>query len=239
MYFAWINPEKDYECIIAGQMKDLLASGIMSVSKLYVQVCCENNELVDSVQAIFRKVLGNTNYEIEVHGENLFEYYGINKLHSLAVSEPSKYYFYFHSKGMFNYNNTRSRNRYELTLTRGTISNWKKAIEVFKSDDAIMKIGLFPARQHKNNYIWFNFWYARGTFLATCEKPKKSGITGRFYYESVWIETGTNDELGVYNLLEPGHRKYSLDEAGAILNGLNGHHEAQDVRRVLLRIRGK
>jgi len=216
IYFVWINPKKNYKNIIEGQLDDIINSGIYKVSKLYI-VCACTDLLVNSIKKLFSTKLLEINYELEIKNENLYEYYGIEKLYSLAIKEPLSYFLYFHSKGMFNYDNT-NRHIYELTLTKGTLYLYEEVLEIFKNNN-IMKIGLFPSNYHNKNFIWFNFYYARGTYLITCEKPIIS--SNRYYYET-WSETGDNQMGLVYNLYEKNFKKYELAEAGDILNKLNG-----------------
>ena len=220
VYYTWINTKKNYKNIIGGQMDDILNSGISNVSNLYVVVVCEHEDLVESVIKIFSdKLNGKIKYFLELHENNYFEYYGIEKLYSLALLDPNSYFLYFHSKGMFNYDNIDNRHQYELTLTKGTLYLYKEVLELFKNNNNIMKIGLFPSNHHNKNFVWFNFFYARGTYLITCDKPIIS--TNRFYYE-IWSESGDNTMGDVYNLYEQNYKKYELNEAGPILNKLNG-----------------
>lgn len=220
IYFVWINEKKNYKKIIEGQLDDMINSGIMKVSNLYIECVCENKLLITEINNTFTKKLINIKYNLEIHHTNHYEYYGIKKMYDLACEQPNSYFLYFHSKGMFNYDNMNNRHIYELTLTKGTLYLFEEVLNTFNKNQNIMKIGLFPAINDDNqNFIWFNFYYARGAYLITCEKPIIS--TNRFYYE-IWSETG-NNQLGlIYNLYEKNFKKYELSEAGNILNRLNG-----------------
>jgi hypothetical protein len=221
IYYAWININKNYSVIIGGQLDDIIASGISEVSKLYVIICCEHEECNDHIQNLIHNKLQNKiNYELEMKKENHYEYYGIDKLYSLSLQEPNSYFLYFHSKGMFNYDNIHERHIYETTLTKRTLYRCKEVLDLFEKNPQIMKIGLFPSNLHNANFVWFNFYYARGSYLITCEKPI---ITDYRYYYETWSESGNNNLGFVYNLYENNYRKFSLEEAGAILNMLNGN----------------
>ena len=66
---------------------------------------------------------------------------------------------------------------------------------------------MFPAN---GNWIWFNFWWARGTYLNTCEDPI---ITcDRYYYES-WLGSGNNSIGQTYNFKEGNFNSYTAEEA--------------------------
>jgi len=167
IYFVWINLKKNYTEIIKGQLNDILNSKILDNANLYIEICCEHLNLIDYVKSIFFETLIDIDFKINIYTENYYEYYGIKKMYELAIQEPMKYYLYFHSKGMFNYNNINERHIYEKTLTKGTLYQHEKVIDLFEKNNDIIKIGLFPAYQHKENFIWFNFYWTRGTYLNT------------------------------------------------------------------------
>lgn len=219
IYFVWINPKKNYTEIIKGQLNDILNCNILDKAKLYVELCCEHLSLIDYVKSIFFETLIDIDFKINVYTENYYEYYGVKKMYDLAIKEPMKYFLYFHSKGMFNYNNINERHIYEKTLTKGTLYQYEKVIDLFEKNNNITKIGLFPSDHHNKNFIWFNFFWARGTYLNTCENPIISD--NRYYYE-LWSESGNNEMGQVYNLYENNYKKYKLNEVGDILNYLNG-----------------
>ena len=220
VYFAWINEKKNWRNIIEGQFLDIIKSNILQHAKIFIEVTCENPDIIEDVKNIFINNLVQNNefdYEIKIHDINKFEYYGIKKIYDLAKLEPNKYYLYLHSKGIFNYENNDTRHNYELTLTKGTVYLYKNVIDKFEENKDIMSIGLFPSALHNQKFIWFNFFWSRGSYLITCEEPKITDY--RFYYET-WLETGGN--CLIYNLYENNFKKYLLNEAGDILNFLAG-----------------
>lgn len=225
IYYGWCNPKKNYKNIILGQLSDMILYGILNDAKLYLEICCEDLALHETIQTWLDEKLQGTNYEITFHLENIYEYYGIKKLYDLAVLEPLSYFLYLHSKGMFNYPNINERHIYDKTLTKGTIQNYKHIVKLFDENDRIMKAALFPSIMHKSNFCWFNFFWARGSYLITCENPI---ITDdRFYYER-WSESGDNSMGTVYNMYEKNYKKYELFESGGILNKLNGTYISMD-----------
>jgi hypothetical protein len=226
IYYAWINPQRNWRVIIEGQLQDIVDSNIMKTlnSTLYIVICCDityQDCITELVLSFFQD--NETNYFIDFTQENNFEYPAIKKMYDLAIQEPDKFYLYFHSKGMFHwYHNTKEeRCDYEVTLTRGNLNLHKKVIEIFQANSDITKIGMFPAiNDNQDNFVWFNSYWARGTFLITCEEPIIS--TNRYYYE-LWSGTGTKSL--VYNLYENNYKKYSLNEAAKIITDLKGKYE--------------
>ena len=54
IYFCWINKNKNYKNIITGQLNDIVSYGVLNVSKIYIEVCCEDIYLVDSIKDFIR-----------------------------------------------------------------------------------------------------------------------------------------------------------------------------------------
>jgi len=220
VYFIWINPKKNFKNIIFGQLNDIKKSGILSESKIYIEICCEYEEYRDDLKKLINNIVEGYNYEIQFYSENIYEYYGIKKLYDLAQIEPDKYYLYLHSKGMFNYDNIDERHIYEKTLTKGTVYQFKKVVKLFDNNSNISKIGLFPSNIENKNFIWLNFYWSKGSYLNTCENPIKTD--NRYYYET-WSGTGECVSL-TYNLHENNYKKYELSFVGDTLNRLNGEY---------------
>ena len=220
IYFIWINPKKNFKNIISGQLSDIKNSGILNESKIYIEICCDYEEFCDDLKKLINNIIKEYNYEIQFYSKNVYEYYGIKKLYDLAQIEPDKYYLYIHSKGMFNYDNIDDRHNYEKTLTKGTVYQYKKVVKIFDDNSNIAKIGLFPSENHNKNFIWLNFFWARGVYLTTCENPIKTN--DRYYYE-LWSGTGESVSL-TYNLHENNYKKYQLHFVGDTLNRLKGEY---------------
>ncbi len=92
------------------------------------------------------------------------------------------------------------RNKLEEKLTKYTFKNWKKTISIFKNNSNIHKIGLLPSN---TGFIWYNFWWARGDYIAKLENPIIS--EDRYYYE-VWLSE---------------NKKINCSDSYSLLNNLN------------------
>ena len=224
VYYVWVNPARNWEIIVDGQLSDLIQCGILEISKLYIVACCTDHSLLDYVQRfIHSKIPANTTYNLAVVSSgNFFEFPGIKCLYSLAMEEPDKYYLYLHTKGMFHWmysmrNNTpEERCSNEVFLTRGHAHPYKRVVELFDADPAISRICMFPDSSEKR-MCYYNFYWARGSYLATCQDPIISH--DRFYYEH-WSGTGNPTVDKVYNLMENNYNAYTGDEANALINRL-------------------
>lgn len=213
VYFIWINKKKQYDVIINGQLSDLIKSKILDISNLYIEICCEDMKLHNKIKQIIKNKLLNYDYNINIYSINNYEYYGIKKIYNLALKEPDLIYLYFHSKGMTDfYDNINTRHKYEEYLTFNTINNYNNVLNLFNYNTNITHTGFFPSNYE--NFIWLNFFYAKGTYLITCQNPIVT--TDRYYYEK-WCGTGKN--CCVYNLYKNSlNIKYSISEVGNILN---------------------
>ena len=99
IYYACINIKRNYSVIIEWQLDDILESEIGSISKLFIIICCQYDYLIDNIEKMINTKLQNKIiYELELKKENYYEYYGINKLYSLALLEPTSYFYIFIQK---------------------------------------------------------------------------------------------------------------------------------------------
>lgn len=120
------------------------------------------------------------NVYIECYYENEYEYRGILKVWELGqtFNKSNDIFLYFHSKGVTHnqcYNSNKNDN-YNIIL-----QDIEKIKEIFTIFPNIDKIGYFSGG---NGWIWYNFWYARGSYINTVEKPIKTNR--RHYYED-WL----------------------------------------------------
>jgi len=220
IYYVYIDRRSNWKSIVSGQLMQLKSYGLLDEVDLYVHVTDTENIFIDVI-VIIEDICKDA--VISTSSKNQYEYPGIKLLHDLVKSDPDAVYLYLHTKGMSTH--TQSRTKIEIALLAGTFENWRRKIEIFK-DININKIGLFPssgAGFFKNvfgineGWIWFNFWYAKGSYLINCREPIVYGI--RYYYEG-WLTMLKSNELllknDCYSLFEKNNTKYFTDiEAAA------------------------
>lgn len=216
IYYIWINDERNWKIIVEGQLKDIINSGILEDAHLNIVLAAKTDELITESTYFIINILNYTDYltfSLTTTLKNNFEYEGIKKLYLLANDEPNKLYIYMHTKGMFNnIYNKNIRIPEEILLTRNLLNNWKEIKKIFKNDKYIVRAGLAPAQ---GGWVWFNFFWARGDYLRTCEEPKISSV--RYYYES-WLTTSIINEFDSYSFYSQDKKRYSPEEATHILN---------------------
>lgn len=186
VYYLYINPLKNWQVILEGQMYDIQQTNILENNKLYIVICSNNQINVNHAINIINNVLNKyiNNVVISTEEINRFEYPGIKKVYDLACKDKDAIYIYFHSKGMV-YHDSNQRLDAEIKLTRHTLCNWENILHVFETQSNINKAGLFPGH---GGFIWFNFWWARGSYLASQPIPIISEC--RYYYED-WLRNNT------------------------------------------------
>jgi len=219
IYFIWINPKRNWKVIIEGQLFDMKISNIFESSKLYIVISCDNNNIINEVKDLINNSLitiDKDKYDITITNSNNYEYDGIKKLYNISLSEPDKLYIYLHSKGMFHWynNNPNKRSEDEENLTKNTLYLWRDIVDVFEKNKNINKIGFIPA---KEGWIWFNFFWTRGTYLITCENPIITN--NRYYYES-WLNSGDKNNGISYSTYSHSYTKYTGNEAVDIITKL-------------------
>jgi hypothetical protein len=134
----------------------------------------KENEFRQKVLQLFPNVI------IECYYENEFEYGGILKVWQLGQTfyKPNDIILYFHSKGMTHAKSYDHNKNDHYNIILNDIHKIKEIFTVFPKID---KIGFFSGGC---GWIWYNFWYVRGSYIHSVEKPLKT--SRRHYYED-WL----------------------------------------------------
>lgn len=231
IYFIWINQNRPYKEIIEGQLDDIIESDILSEGFLNIVISLDINIQSEITQIIDKKLINiNNKYAIDFHHDNKYEYYGIKKLYDLSKINPNNIYFYMHSKGMYTSYGCSGRTHHEKRLTRGHLNKYKIVKKQFIENDDVVSAGMFPGDLFygNKNFIWFNFFYAKGSYLLNCEEPKTSN-DNRFYYE-FWLGSNNlenNSNIKIYNIIYDNYEKI---QKPAELIGSNRFNEDGSLR---------
>ncbi|MBD1392152.1 hypothetical protein [Mucilaginibacter glaciei] len=175
VYYFFTSPNSNWRAILSGQLYHLKSFGILSEADLYLHVT-DCNSFTEEIKDIISKIVPNA--VVSISSINQFEYPAIKITHDLALQYPESTILYFHSKGMTH--NLHSRSLQETFLLASTFENWRKNIQLMNKENK-QKAGLFSS---KEGWIWYNFWYAKGSYLAKCSAPEIHDF--RYYYES-WL----------------------------------------------------
>lgn len=184
VYFAnlFVNPSFGPR-LIREQLSDLVATGITRFCRIHIVLSVPPDfdyvSLQESLTFLFQKQFRTL--EFHIGDENCHEYPGIQLVHALASANgsPNHFLLYFHSKGISRFHGRRER--VELALHKTVIAQWKHVLEIFSAHPIIDKIG---SSASTGGWIWWNYWWARASYLAQVETPVKT--ERRHYYED-WL----------------------------------------------------
>jgi FkbM family methyltransferase len=196
VYYIFINPDRNWKIIVEGQMKDLQFTNI-PYNKIYIHICSEQQYLIDECKNLINEI-GIQRIVYSQSSTNQFEYPGLKLLYDLSHNS-NEIFLYIHSKGMVYNNHYAIRSVAEQPSFRVTLHYYQKAIEIFRDNKLINKVGIWPSDK---GYIWLNFFYIRGGYLK--KGPEISDY--RYYYEE-YIGNGTYtdcyslalDKIGCYD----------------------------------------
>mmetsp|Transcript_24934 Transcript_24934/g.59224 ORF Transcript_24934/g.59224 Transcript_24934/m.59224 type:complete len:315 (-) Transcript_24934:1620-2564(-) len=201
VYYVNTKINEHYNTWIEHQLSILL-QGTQSiyVEELYIVAdavsCTDEHNLHDSIKKVktkHKQKLHRTIIKLECHDtgtEELFEYNGIHKLWEIGqtFSGRQNIAIYFHSKGI-----TRAKTWDEYIVTQGGGRNGLANLtaNVFSQMDRVLEaFTLFPFVDvvgwdcSKGGFVWYNFFYARGSYVRTVEEPITT--QRRHYYED-WL----------------------------------------------------
>lgn len=164
LYFCFLNRNKNWMQMIHDQLADVKNSGIFLKSKFHAVIYGHPEDIIKAQSMMENLIVQKI--DITPIYTNRYEFPGIIKIRELAVQNPDKIFIYFHSKGMVNNNFGTYRTMLERKLTLSTFLNWDETLYKFNTNPNIQKAGLMPA---ETGHVWFNFWWARGSHLASCK----------------------------------------------------------------------
>lgn len=186
VYFAnlYVNPKYGH-LLILEQMKDLIKTGLLEHAILYILISVPSYpyfEHLDKIYNLFDTSFVRHRVIFQINHENCHEYPGIKMIHQLALENPSHkhYLLYFHSKSISRFKGIRD-DPVEKALFTTVIKNWKHVLNIFRKYPYIDKIG---STSSPKGFIWWNYWWARASYLQWVESPIK---TDRRYYYEDWL----------------------------------------------------
>ena len=188
VYFAnlFVNPTHGI-LLIEKQMKDLVATGLLDVATLHIVLSVPVKFNTTIKQKVYESFLPSHSLIFHINNEDCHEYPGIQLVHALAYSNgsPNHYILYFHSKGITRFHG--KRDIAETNLHKTVIAQWKHVLEIFETHPTIDKIG---SSAGTGGWIWWNYWWARASYLVHVEIPIK---TERRHYYEYWLSRYVKD----------------------------------------------
>ncbi len=170
-------------------LSDLQSCGLAAVaSSIHVAFTASDDPgssaLLTNATALATVLLPYAPNKLHVHTNvvNAWEYPGVLQawLAGQDAPSPSHYVLYFHAKGI-------THHKPEPQLFRAVVGNYARVVEVFRGHGYVNKVGLLASEA---GFYWFNFWWARGSYLAAVPKPLRHTRAGaeveRHYYMG-WV----------------------------------------------------
>lgn len=220
IYYIYINPNRDWKCIINGQLNDLKTVDLLNNS-LFIHICCENNKYI--LECI--NLISNFDFpfKLSTSFENQYEYPGIKLMYDVSQKNPDCILFYMHSKGMVFTNQFNRRSDCEKLFFRYTIKDYQKVLTIFKEQENINKIGLM---QTEGKYIFCNFFWIRTNYLIGATPPVISD--NRFDYE-FYIGNCKKDLNDCYSLITGDNLMLNYDKISYYRDNLKISEEFKQV----------
>ncbi|CAL6337686.1 unnamed protein product [Bathycoccus prasinos] len=191
VYNVYLPTRRDWRPLLRSQMQDIADIGLLERSELHVSISAEINETTDSktsyldqklqfqeaIQIIDKITSKRAKYELTLG--NFYEYPGIARLWRLGrLKDRQSLFLYFHSKGMVNHGNSLIANKKYKPLFLTVIKPWQEVKRRFKEN---RKLNLAGYAASRSGFIWYNFFWVRGSYLKTLTRPIKT--SRRHYYE--------------------------------------------------------
>ena len=185
VYFANLYTNSKGVSLVELQISDLLATGILQKvlhCALHLILSIPPNDVTTTLCHINSIIPEDLKPKIHIiwTPDDCHEYPGISKSFELATTNDNHYILYFHSKGITRFDGV-SRDGNELRLHQVVIADWEWVLFIFRNFTNIDKIGITAS---EFGWMWYNFWWARATYLSNNEMPLKT--ERRHYYED-WL----------------------------------------------------
>jgi GT2 family glycosyltransferase len=154
-YGCYLSP--GWQALVTEQLAKLTASGLAEAA--VVTVCATG-----TVEAIAEaRSLCSGIDEFCSTTENQFEYFALTLVHECAKSHPDDIFCYFHTKG-----STSDTGAWRKLLDHYNVVCWRKAAQLLEDNDAV---GPLLCGNGEYDIFAGNFFWAKGTFLASLPPP--------------------------------------------------------------------
>jgi hypothetical protein len=217
VYFINIYVQPKYLYMFQSQMEEIRDTGLVDACDNFSIVVSGPAELHQTITIQGKQLIPKA--EVFCSEGNLYEYPGIKKVWDMAHTAPADgVTLYFHSKGITHVKNPSKnscRTRDERNIFSKVIGNWRNVLPLFGMFPSINKIGMACPEQ---GCVWFNYWWARNSYLSKCEDPI---ITTRRHYYEDWSHRYGADSQPVNNVERGGVYIKIKDDTYSIAYDLN------------------
>lgn len=189
--------------LVYAQIESLFEVGLLTAGNVEVHIVLShsnegrfpsNGGAVVSPTVVFEKVMEHIRRysarpHLFTHATNGSMFDGLHHAWRLAKMFPNRYYLYLHNEGatQAKYPSTR-RSALEMTLFREVVAPWQSVLRIFGFfKSSLQHLSLTPgATVEFSGFHWFNFWWARGAYLANNAEPRRKPEDGGHEAE-LWL----------------------------------------------------
>jgi hypothetical protein len=199
VYFLNTRVNSTYYYLMESQLEQLKKTDLHNVASVYVEAVVEKgngDRVIEEILNILPQAI------VHIYEEDFFEYHGIHRVWQLSQSDPNNITLYFHSKGISHIpvmTEDNCRHPVEMEMFDISIERWRHNITLMHLFPSINKVG-HSASEY--GWIWHNYWWARGSYLRTCEEPTKT--RRRHYYED-WLCRSSKKGLPYSHIERPAN----------------------------------
>lgn len=186
VYFINCYVNANYLYMVSSQLKELRETGLLTETQCELHVVSSGAPADrKTLGAELKKQFGDSPVVFHEHTEaNQFEYPGIRKVWQLSQRGKDAFVLYFHARGLSRMKLGRFRRKrqpQEKRLFRSVIGAWRQNLTWLHHITSADKLGLTCGG---NGWVWFNFWWARASYLKQLEEPV---VTDRRHYYEDWL----------------------------------------------------
>jgi hypothetical protein len=212
------NFEKAFEllCIYVTRIAMLPAHSV------HLELSVGNSSHESRIISKFFSLLPSHRGSVNVTRENLYEFPGIYRAWLLGRKHPDDIIAYIHNKGA-----TKKSWLFALHYYNGTFRPVKSVMKMFQACPYVMTAGGTCADKnifegvYAGLFVYHNFWYARGSYLAQLEEPVPFRINAKRFYYEYWLGRGKCEDVATEHCLKRFWRK-NLRSCFSLLFQRNG-----------------
>ncbi len=170
VYFMYLPPDGTGRMIVQHQVEDLMRCGLLQEAEMHFVVTSSDDTEIrwfqGDVLPHYTKFM--TVFKVHTSTRNFYEFPGLHVFWELSCRSPEKIFLYFHNKGVTHMQG-KSRRWNELVLFFEVVSSWRYVDHLFFTNSSVDTVGVAAST---GNAQWYNFFWARGSYVATVVEPQ-------------------------------------------------------------------
>ena len=205
VFFTLISERYEWRPLMRVMVGEVVEWGVAYSADLHFVVSTETGgaapteqkaqQLLDDCEDLIRQLLATAEPPLSAEQlsavtvlsslGNAYEYPGISRVWTLArlSPDPTRHVIlYYHSKGMFNQDDTGkpfpSRSKKNWMLSQEVIRPWRSHLQRFADEPSMRKLGHATSVE---GFMWMNFMYMRASYVQLLVRPRR--MDNRYWHE--------------------------------------------------------